>query len=204
MGSLSLENKRLIIFDLDGTLIKLAVDWPLLKRTLSRMVNEIYGEEHSFTSISRCLTHIRERQDETLLKKFFKVIEEHEVRNIENSTPIKESLYFINHLEEFCVKDDVKLAIMSLNTRKTIKKALEILGLENKFDMIVGREDVRHWKPEPDGLLKILKELKVDKSEAIFFGDMQKDMICGEKAGIESHLIGELKEMVREKLKNRQ
>ncbi|MHA1762618.1 MAG: HAD family hydrolase [Promethearchaeota archaeon] len=199
MNSLFLENKKLIIFDLDGTLIKLAVDWPLLKRTLSNIVYEIYGEEHLFTSISKCLTHIKEKQDEALLRNFFKVIEEHETRNIENSTPIEESLYFINHLDEFNVKNDVKIAIMSLNTRKAIKKALEILGITNKIDYIIGREDVRHWKPDPEGLLKILNFFNVDKSEAIFFGDMQKDMICGEKAGIESHLIGELKEIVRKK-----
>lgn len=195
----SLKDKKAVIFDLDGTIIDLAVDWSQLKRNLSDKFAEDYKIDCHFKSISKCLSEIVKKKDEDNLKKFFKIIEEHETRNIEKSTPIEETKFFINNLKKFGIKNDVKLAVMSLNTRKTIEKALLLTALTSKIDFIVGREDVRNWKPNPDGLLKILEKLNIDKSKALFIGDMEKDLIAGERAGIESYLIDELKNLVNEK-----
>ena len=38
-------------------------------------------------------------------------------------------------------------------------------------------------KPEPDGLLKILKDMRVKADRAIFIGDMVTDVIAGNRAG---------------------
>jgi len=70
-------------------------------------------------------------------------------------------------------------------------------GILNKFEFFVGREDVRKWKPEPDGLLKILDYFKVDAKEMIYFGDLEKDLLAGAKAGVESYYIDTLINHVR-------
>ena len=195
----SLIDKKLVILDLDGTIIDLVVDWSQLKRNLSNKFAEDYKINCDFKSISKCLSEIVKKKDEDNLKKFFKMIEEYETRNIDKSIPIEETKYFINNLKKFGIKNDVKLAVMSLNTKKTIEKALLLTDLTSKIDYIVGREDVRNWKPNPEGLLKILEKLNIDKSEALFIGDMEKDLIAGERAGIEAYLIDDLKNLVNEK-----
>ncbi len=193
----ALFRKKLIIFDLDGTLIDLAVDWSALKKKLSMMFSKHYGDDCSFNSISKCLSHIVDKRDEPILKEFFQVIEEYENKEIEKSQPIEESIYFLNHLSEFVENNTVKIAIMSLNTRRTIQNSINLMNLNNKIDFYVGREDVRRWKPNPDGLLKILEHFNINKLDAIYVGDMKKDLIAGEKAGIDSYLIEDLKEIVK-------
>ena len=44
-------------------------------------------------------------------------------------------------------------------------------------------------KPYPDMLLAILKRLKVDKSEALYVGDMTIDVQAGKRAGIRTAAV---------------
>ena len=194
-----LQEKKVIIFDLDGTLVKLAVDWDDLKQLLNNRYSQLYEDAGcQFDSISRCLSFIVEKDDEEELHNFFKIIRNHELAGVPASEPIEEAVYFIKNREEFGVNSEVKLAILSLNTRSCIQNALELAEIDKEIDYIVGREDVRKWKPHPQGLLKIQKHYGIKKEEIIYIGDMVKDLNTGKKAGIESHLIEELIAMVRE------
>ena len=98
----------------------------------------------------------------------------------------------LNNKEKFGINNDVKIAVFSLNTRPTIKRSLEIAGIDDKVEIYIGREDVRSWKPEPEGLLKIQDYFKVSANKMIFFGDSEKDVLAGQKAGIDAYYIDEL------------
>ena len=195
-NKINLKSKNVIIFDLDGTIVNLQVDWMELKSFLKKRYSRIYENNCEFDSISRCLSYIVGKKDEKELKRFFEIIRDHELRNIENNKYIKETVYFIKNLDQFNPNDDLKLAVLSLNTRQTILKSLEMINIREKFDVILGREDVRRWKPEPEGLLKIQQALNVKKEEMIYFGDMKKDLLTGKNAGVESHLVTDLIEYV--------
>jgi pyrophosphatase PpaX len=91
------------------------------------------------------------------------------------------------------------LAILSLNTRETIISSLKLTKIYNKFDIIVGREDVRKWKPNPEGLLKIQKHYNARREEMIYFGDLRKDVLTGNNAGIDAFYINELISLVHKK-----
>jgi HAD superfamily hydrolase (TIGR01549 family) len=71
-------------------------------------------------------------------------------------------------------------------------------GILDKFEFFVGREDVRKWKPEPDGLLKILDNFNVNSEDMIYFGDLEKDLLAGANAGVESYYIDTLINHVRD------
>ncbi|MGV9199452.1 MAG: HAD family hydrolase [Promethearchaeia archaeon] len=192
-----MSQKKLIVFDLDGTIIKLAVDWEALKKLLSERYSKRYNNACQFKSISTCLSYIVSEDDEEELLRFFDIIREHELQNIDNSEIIDETVYFVKHKEEFGVQEDAALAVLSLNTRVTIKKSLQLAGISEYFDYIVGREDVRRWKPEPDGLLKIINHYEVEKDETLYIGDMKKDLITGKNAGVDAVLIGDLIALIK-------
>ncbi len=196
----SLKNKKVIVFDLDGTVVKLTADWRLLKDILIDQFREYYGDDCNVKRISSCLNEVVQRGDERILQNFFDIIQEFELKSMNNTHPIEETVTFINNKELFGVKKEAKLAILSLNTRITIIKALELANITNKIDYIVGREDVRKWKPAPDGLFKIQKYFNVKKKEMIFFGDLENDLVTGKNADIESYYIDDLIKLVKKKL----
>ena len=200
---ISFKNKKIIIFDLDGTIVKLTADWISLREVLVEKYKEIYEEQCDFERISKYLDNIVEKKDEEVLVNFFDIIRQYELENIKDTQLIKETIFFINHKKLFGIKDEVKFAVLSLNTRNSIIRSLEIANIHNKIDLIIGREDVRRWKPAPDGLLKIQKHYKVNKKEMIFFGDLENDLLTGKNAGIEAYLVDDLIEFVN-KVKNKQ
>lgn len=199
MKNFSIKDKELVVFDLDGTIVDLTVDWISLKDFLVKKYEEIYQESCDFKSVSRCLEKIVEKKDENTIQNFFDIIRHYELKNIKDVKIIDETIFFINNKNLFEVKNEIKFAIFSLNTRETIIRALKIAGINDKIDLIIGREDVRKWKPNPEGLLTILNHFKIKKEEVIYFGDMEKDLLTGENAGIEVHLIDELINLVKKK-----
>jgi HAD superfamily hydrolase (TIGR01549 family) len=199
MKNLSFRGKKLIVFDLDGTIVNLAVDWMSLKDYLTEKYEEIYQESCDFKSVSRCLEKMVEKKDENNIQNFFDIIRHYELKNIKDVELIDETIFFINNKNLFGVENAIKFAILSLNTRDTIFRALEIAGITEKIDFIVGREDVRKWKPDPEGFLKIENHFKIKKEEIIYFGDMEKDLLTGKNAGIDPYLIDDLINLVNKK-----
>jgi len=193
------KNKKVIIFDLDGTIVKMTVNWGHLKKILTKKYNDIYGEKCEFIHISACLDHVVEKGNETELQTFFKMIEDYEMKHIKNNLIIDETIFFINNLDLFDIAKETKLAIFSLNTKKTIKASLKFVNIYDKFDFIIGREDVRKWKPNPDGLLMIKEHYNLKNKDLIYFGDLEKDVKTGNNAGIDAYLINDLIKLVNKK-----
>ncbi|MFX1323379.1 MAG: HAD family hydrolase [Promethearchaeota archaeon] len=199
MNKISFNGKKVIIFDLDGTIVRLAADWNELKNILVDKYSELYDEHCSFKSVSACLSKIVERNDEDVLHNFFDVIRQYELKNILENQPIEEVVFLINNKEEFDIEKGIKLAILSLNTRETVITSLKLAKVFQKFDFIVGREDVRKWKPDPEGILKIQEKFKVKKEEMVYFGDLEKDILTGKNAGIKTYWVNDLIKWVRKK-----
>ncbi|MFX1327441.1 MAG: HAD family hydrolase [Promethearchaeota archaeon] len=196
------KNKKVIVFDLDGTIVNLTADWIGLKDVLINEYKKIYNDNCEFKRISKCLDRIVEKNDEEVLAIFFHIIRLYELENIKETQLIDETVFFIKNKELFGIDKETKFAVLSLNTRSSIIRALEIANITNKIDFIVGREDVRKWKPEPEGLLKVKDHYGVKKEEMIYFGDLESDLLAGENAGIETYFIDNLISLVRKRALN--
>jgi phosphoglycolate phosphatase len=77
-------------------------------------------------------------------------------------------------------KRGFRLGIVSTKFRFRIIKILQRRDLAESFDGIIGGEDVKAHKPNPEGLNRMLTRLKVDKQDAVFVGD---SVIDAETAG---------------------
>jgi len=193
----SLKSKKLIVFDLDGTIVKLAADWYSLLKALNTRYSKKYKERGHFNSISGLLNEIVARGDEEELQHNFNTIQQYEFENITKNEPIKEVIYFINNKELFGVNSAVRFAVFSLNTKATIIKSLQLARIAKEFEFFIGREDVRAWKPEPEGLLKIRDHFQMFSEDMIYFGDLKKDLLAGANAGVESYFISDLIKLVK-------
>ncbi len=79
-------------------------------------------------------------------------------------------------------KRKIRLAIATNTYHKQAERILKVMGLRKYFEVIVGADDVRIGKPEPDIIYKAVKELGLKISEIVFIGDNKIDMQTCENA----------------------
>jgi len=75
-------------------------------------------------------------------------------------------------------------AICSTKRRGQIERILARHALLDRFDAIVGGEDVPRHKPAPDALLLALERLGVAPARALYVGDHQVDADAAAQAGV--------------------
>ena len=61
-------------------------------------------------------------------------------------------------------------------------KLLAEFNLDGYFDLVVTSTDVKHPKPHPEGLLKILNHFGLAPHQAIYIGDSQVDELAARAA----------------------
>jgi HAD superfamily hydrolase (TIGR01509 family) len=74
---------------------------------------------------------------------------------------------------------------LSTSRTSTMGAVLDTFGLRPHFDLVVTALDVRHPKPHPEALLKILAHFGVRAEEGIFIGDSQVDVGHAAAVGME-------------------
>ena len=58
------------------------------------------------------------------------------------------------------------------------------MGIAPYFSYVIGSDSVEHHKPHPEPVLKTLRELGFEPSEALVVGDMPVDMEMAHNAGV--------------------
>ena len=74
--------KKVIVFDLDGTIVRLAADWHSLFKALTYRFTEKYQEAINHKSMSAILSSIVEKGDEEELQLNFNLIRQYELEKI--------------------------------------------------------------------------------------------------------------------------
>jgi phosphoglycolate phosphatase len=78
----------------------------------------------------------------------------------------------------------IRLAIASTKYRVRIEAILAREGLLGSFEVIVGGEDVRRHKPDPEALERALTALGVRRQRALYAGDSAVDAETARRAGL--------------------
>jgi HAD superfamily hydrolase (TIGR01509 family) len=77
------------------------------------------------------------------------------------------------------------LKIGAFSSRHTnLEPSLEDAGILRYFGAVVDGNAVKHHKPHPEGLLKVLDELGVAPQNAAMLGDAPVDIAAGKAAGV--------------------
>lgn len=77
----------------------------------------------------------------------------------------------------------VKVAIVSTKLGDTIQQIFARKGLDHLLDLVIGGEAVSRAKPDPEGLLKALDTLGLDRTQVLFCGDTVIDARTAQAAG---------------------
>ncbi|WP_062050155.1 pyrophosphatase PpaX [Bacillus sp. JCM 19034] len=77
-----------------------------------------------------------------------------------------------------------KLAIVTTKIRKTAMMGLKLTGLDAFFEPVIGLDDVKRAKPDPEPLEIALEQLRSKKESALMVGDSHSDILAGKNLGI--------------------
>jgi HAD superfamily hydrolase (TIGR01509 family) len=88
------------------------------------------------------------------------------------------------------LRERVRLAVVSTTWRENIETVLTASGLRDAFTLIVGKEDVRAFKPDPEGYKLALSGLKVSPEEAVALEDSALGVQAALDAGLRCVVVG--------------
>lgn len=197
------ENKKVIIFDMDGTLIDSVGIWNEVDNAVIRKI----------TNSNIIVENIQDIRDRALADaKSGDIYMEYceFLRKRYNSDIPKESIYDIRYsfYREFAKKIDYKpmadvvlkelkrrgfvLALATTTTRANLKYyqtenevMFNKINLDEIFSVILSKEDIIEKKPSPEIHNKILKILNVKPEECLIFEDSLIGVQAAKNAGIE-------------------
>jgi phosphoglycolate phosphatase len=180
--------QKLIIFDMDGTLIDSGnviantINHVRINSGLQAMPKEelLHNVNNPDINPSQFFYETDEFTPEHT-KLFEEYYNEHCITDIELYEGIEELLEKLS--KEF------KLCVATNASTPFAKKMLEHVKIDHYFDKIVGADLVPNPKPHPDMLHLILDELKICHTQSLLIGDSPKDMLSAQQADMESILV---------------
>jgi len=81
---------------------------------------------------------------------------------------------------------NLKLAVLTGKDRPRTLQILEHFDVADFFSAVVTSDQLRHPKPDPEGLFRILELLDCSADEAAMVGDAVSDVFCAQRAGVTS------------------
>ena len=91
---------------------------------------------------------------------------------------------FVSSLVDALLSNGIRLGIVSSKGRWRIEKILRRDGLDVRFAVIVGGEDVEVLKPDPSGLLRAVDALDTPKERCLYVGDSVTDAETARRADL--------------------
>lgn len=177
--------KRLLIFDLDGTLVNA---YGAVAKSVNFTLKELGFSLRSPYEIKRAVG-FGDRQlmvhfvGEELADQALSLYRPHHLK------ALKIGVRFLPGTRLFlkwAKSNGYMLAIATNRPTMFTEEILRCLDIRKLFDVVLCADRASRPKPYPDMLLSICRTLGVPKGEAFYIGDMTIDLNCGRKAKIDT------------------
>ena len=192
---MTIQNKKLFIFDLDGTLVDTAPDF---KNSINYMLNELNESEVSLEEIRnwvgygarelirRTVVNKNIPHDENRIEEMLKIFLLHYTHNIDDDSVLFNN---VRNVLEFLKNNAIKLAVCTNKMERLSNILLKKLDVLHMFDYLVGGDSLIKSKPDPFPLLNICEKLNIGTSDSIMIGDSATDLNAGKGAGMPVVLV---------------
>ncbi len=191
--SIPAEQIRLLIFDLDGTLIDSQLDLAnsvnamlrhFGRKELSREVIANYIGDGAPMLIRRALGDPDDgHYMHEALDLFLQYYRDHKLDNTLLYPGVREALEAVRWAENNGIRMERQFAVLSNKPVRPSTQILEGLGLRDMFVQVYGGNSFATKKPDPMGANTILQETGMRPEEAIIIGDSEIDIITARNAG---------------------
>lgn len=178
---------KAVLFDFDGTLVYLPIDYASARRRLKELFSR-FGVKSNFhpllESIEDSLSELGNKglpktSVKEIRRKAYAIINDEERLSVKSARLVDQARETLAAIKE----KRLKFAIVSRNGTECIKKCISKLDIPEP-DLVVAREDIKKLKPDPQHLTVALKKLRLKPDEVIMVGDSRHDIAAGKGVGI--------------------
>ena len=180
--------KKLVIFDLDGTLLNTIAD---LAHSTNYALNKLGYPTHEIEKYNfmvgngidklfeRALPE-EEKSKENVLRVRKEFVPYYDIHNADDSRPYPGIPEFLSYLQDA----GVQIAVASNKYQAATQKLVDHYFPEIHFTAVLGQREGVKVKPDPIIVSDILEIAKVAKEEALYVGDSGVDMQTAANAGV--------------------
>jgi HAD superfamily hydrolase (TIGR01549 family) len=174
---------KLIIFDLDGTLIDA---YNAIVDSFNFTMRNIGYPKQPFLTIKKAVgwgdgNLLRPFVGEEDLEKALLIYRDHHQKSLRTkSRLLPAAKKVLNYLKN----KKYLLSVASNRPRRFSDIVLKHLRIYKYFDYILCGDQIKRPKPFPDIVKQIMKKFSVSNKETIYIGDMFVDIEAGKKAGV--------------------
>lgn len=180
--------KKLVIFDLDGTLLNTIAD---LAHSTNYALNKLGYPTHEIEKYNfmvgngidklfeRALPE-GEKSQENVLRVRKEFVPYYDIHNADDSRPYPGIPELLSYLQDA----DVQIAVASNKYQAATQKLVDHYFPEIHFTAVFGQREGVKVKPDPIIVSDILEVAKVAKEEVLYVGDSGVDMQTAANAGV--------------------
>ena len=185
-----IETIKLLVFDLDGTLVDSQVD---LANAINAMLRKYQRPELPVAVIASYIGDganmlvrraLGDPADENFVHEAFDIFirhyREHTLDNTRAYEGMIEALRAIRQL----TNGKVAMAVLTNKPVSASQRIVKGLGMEDLFVRVYGGNSFETKKPDPLGALTLLRETSTEPGEAVMIGDSQNDVLTARNSGM--------------------
>lgn len=97
------------------------------------------------------------------------------------------------HCKEVLLKlkeNGIKIGVVTGKQRDCAEHCIRVIGLENVFDYLLGADEIKTVKPDPEGINKGIEHFNIkDKRKVLYVGDNLNDYKAAKNAGVDVAMV---------------
>jgi phosphoglycolate phosphatase len=189
INPMELQNIRAVIFDFDGTLAVLNIDFSQMRDQVFKLmrnhgIDESSIEEKYLLEIIDEVALILSKRNSSAAEEFYQkahlILHEIEMKAAEQGRMlpgVKETLISLK-------RKGIKVGIVTRNCEEAVRKVLP--DIEKVCDVFISRDLIKKVKPHPEQLTSVVKALHVTGEETLMVGDHTIDIQAGKRVGMKT------------------
>lgn len=185
-----IKNYNTILFDFDLTLFDSSKSLNIIYKQTFTNYHIPYNEYDSDLYIKESLKKTWDRFKDPEDKKSFHMFKDY-FDSISDSIMMKYAKPYpeTRQVLQWLYKNNKIIGIVTGEPKRIVNVLLEKYQLNTYIKNVIGMEDYKKHKPNPESLLKMINILQCNLNKTCYIGDSKNDMLAAEKANIDCILI---------------